>query len=146
VLDRAQTAAQEAGLALTPVDARDPEDIDKALAALAGIGAVQVAADGYFFIHRASLAEVALQRGLPSIFPQNEYAQVGGLLSYGDSLKEFHRRAASFVDRIFKGAKPAELPIEQPAKPSLAINRKTANALGLAIPAKLYAIADEVIE
>jgi putative ABC transport system substrate-binding protein len=146
VLARAQAAAQKAGLALTPVEARDPDDIDKALVATGGIGAVLVAADDYFFIHRTSVAEVMIQRRLPAIFPQSEYAQAGALMSLGDSLKAFYSRAAGFVDRIFKGAKPAELPIERPSKPSLAINRKTANALGLAIPQNLYAIADEVIE
>jgi putative ABC transport system substrate-binding protein len=146
ILGRAQAAAHKIGLAVAPIDARDLQDIDQAFAACAGqgIGAVIVAADGYFFLHRHSLADLALKSRLPSIFSQSEYAEAGGLLSYGDSLREFYRRAAGFVDRIFKGAKPGDLPIERPAKASLAINRRSANALRLTIPASLYASADEV--
>src|SRR5438094_7342637 len=83
---------------------------------------------------------------LPSIFPQREYAQAGGLMSYGENLSDFFRRAASFVDKIFKGAKPGDLPIEQPTRFNLVINRKTADALGVTIPPQLYIFADEVIE
>ena len=79
---------------------------------------------------------------MPSIYPQRDYVEAGGLMSYGESLKEFYRRAASFVDRIFKGARPGELPIEQVAS-QVVINRKTAAALGMAIP---DAFADEVIQ
>jgi putative tryptophan/tyrosine transport system substrate-binding protein len=80
------------------------------------------------------------------MFSQREYAEVGGLMSYGQGLAEFYRRAASYVDRIFKGAKPAELPIELPTKFDFVINRRTADALGITIPAPLYIFADEVIE
>jgi putative tryptophan/tyrosine transport system substrate-binding protein len=80
------------------------------------------------------------------MFPQRDYVEAGGLMSYGESLKEFYRRAASFVDKIFKGAKPADLPIEQPTRFNLVINRKTADTLGLTIPPQLYIFADEVIE
>ena len=83
---------------------------------------------------------------MASIFPLREFAAAGGLMSYGQSLEEFYRRAASFVDKIFKGAKPGDLPIEQPTRFDLVINRKTANAIGLTIPAQLYVFADEVIE
>jgi len=80
------------------------------------------------------------------MFVQREYVIAGGLMSYGENLKEFFRRAATFVDRIFKGAKPGDLPIEQPTQFKLAINRKTADALGITISSHLYIVADEVIE
>ncbi len=89
---------------------------------------------------------MALKTRLPSIFSQREYAEAGGLMSYGENLSEFFRRAASFVDKIFKGAKPADLPMEQPPRFNLVINRKTADALGVTIPPQLYIFADEVIE
>jgi ABC-type uncharacterized transport system substrate-binding protein len=92
------------------------------------------------------VAELALAARLPSIFSLPEYAEAGTLMSYGDSLKEFYRRAAAFVDRIIKGARPGDLPVEQPTKFNFAINRKTAEMLGIAIPAHLYIFADEVIE
>ena len=80
------------------------------------------------------------------MFAQREHVAAGGLMSYGESLFEFYRRAAFFVDRIFKGAKPGELPIEQPTRLQLVVNRKTADALGLKILQEVYALADEVIE
>jgi putative tryptophan/tyrosine transport system substrate-binding protein len=80
------------------------------------------------------------------MFALREYAEAGGLMSYGENVADFFRRAASFVDKIFKGAKPGDLPIEQPTKFNLVINRKTAGALGVAIPPQLYIFADEVIE
>ena len=95
---------------------------------------------------RWRIAELALRNRLPSIFSTREYAQAGGLMSYGENLSDFYRRAASFVDKIFKGAKPADLPIDQPTRFNLVINRKTADALGVTIPPQLYIFADEVIE
>jgi putative ABC transport system substrate-binding protein len=83
---------------------------------------------------------------IPTIYEVREFAIAGGLMSYGDSVREFFRRAATFVDKIFKGAKPSDLPIEQPTKFHLVINRKTADALGLTIAASLYMFANEVIE
>jgi len=80
------------------------------------------------------------------MFAQREYVQSGGLMSYGESLAEFFRRAATYVDKIFKGAKPADLPIEQPTLFKLVINRKTAEALGIALPQQLHMFADEVID
>jgi putative ABC transport system substrate-binding protein len=98
------------------------------------------------FTQRRQIADLALRNRLPSMFPQREFAEAGGLMSYGENLSQFFRRAASFVDKIFKGANPGDLPIEQPTRFNLVINRKTADALGVTIPAQLYIFADEVIE
>ncbi len=90
--------------------------------------------------------QLALRNRLPSMFSQREYTVAGGLMSYGENLSDFFYRAASFVDKIFKGAKPGDLPVEQPTRFHLVINRKTADALGLTIPPQLYIFADEAIE
>jgi ABC-type uncharacterized transport system substrate-binding protein len=148
VLSRAQAAARTAGLVVVPAEARNPAEIETAFAALAKerVGAVLVATDALFVSQRKRIAELALQSRLPSMFGQREFVEAGGLMSYGESLKEFNRRAAVFVDKIFKGAKPGELPIEQPTRFHLVINRKTADALGVTISPQLYILADEVIE
>src|SRR5207247_11390807 len=136
ILKSTQAAALAAGLALVPIDASDLQELDDAFAALARqpLQAVMVTPDPVFFRRPQRLAELALQHHLPTIFPQREYVDAGGLMSYGENLKEFYRRAASFVDKIFKGARPADLPIEHPTRLNLVINRKTADALGLTIP------------
>ena len=110
------------------------------------VDALIVSADSFFFMHRQRIAELALRNRLPSIFANREYAEAGGLMSYGDSIREFSRRAATFVDKIFKDAKPSDLPVEQPTQFHLVINRKTADALGISSPTSLYIFADEVIE
>ena len=104
--------------------------------------------NGYavFFGERRRIAELALAKRVATIFVQREYALVGGLMSYGENLADFFRRSASYVDKVLKGAKPGDLPVEQPTKFNLVISRKTAEALGLTIPAKLYIFADEVID
>jgi putative ABC transport system substrate-binding protein len=99
------------------------------------------AGDAVFFTQRRQITELALRNRLPSIFPQREYAQAGRLMSYGENLSDFFRRAASFVDKIFKGAKPGDLPIEQPTRFNLVINRKTADALGVTIPPQLRGVS-----
>ena len=143
-----EAAALKAGLSVIHVEARNPVDIDNAFAALTASGAqgVVAAGDPVFFNERDRLAELALRAHLPSMFSQREYVAAGGLMSYGENLSNFAYRAASFVDRIFKGAKPADLPIEQPTRFHLVVNGKTANALGLTIPPQLNMFADEVIE
>jgi putative ABC transport system substrate-binding protein len=148
VLKSTQNIARKAGLALVPMEAGNPQQIRKAFAAFAEerVQAVMVAADGVFFLQRQQLTELAIINRLPSMFSQREYAVAGGLMSYGENLSDFFRRAASFVDKIIKGAKPGDLPIEQPTKFNLVINRTTADALGLTIPPQLYIFADEVIE
>ena len=148
VIKSAQFAAEKVGLVVVPVEARSPEEIEDAFAAIAkqSIAAVVVGLDAAFFVHRQQLAQLALDNRLASMFPVRDYAAAGGLMSYGESLRDFYHRAASFVDKIFKGAKPSDLPIEQPTRFKLVINRKTADALGLTIPPQLYIFADEVIE
>jgi putative tryptophan/tyrosine transport system substrate-binding protein len=148
VLRSAQVSAKQAGLELVATEARTADELEASFATLRNerAGAVIVIADALFNSQRLRLAELALQERLPTMFAQREYALAGGLMSYGDNLFEFYRRAATFVDRIFKGAKPADLPIEQAALFKLVINRKTADALGVIIPPQLYVFADEVIE
>src|SRR5262249_6926690 len=98
------------------------------------------------FLHRKRLAEAALKHRLPGCYWTREYVDAGGLLTYSADTTEFRRRAATVVDKILKGAKPAELPVEQPTKFELVINLKTAKALGLTIPPAVLARADEVIQ
>jgi len=144
----AKNAAQKVGLTLVSVEARNPQEIEAAFASFVSerVQAFISAGDALFFAQRRQIAELALKSRLPSMFSQREYAAAGGLMSYGENLSEFFRRAASFVDKIFKGAKPGDLPMEQPTRFNLVINRKTADALGVAIPPQLYIFADEVIE
>ena len=102
--------------------------------------------DALFILHRARLADLAAKNRLPSMHGLRENVAAGGLMSYGPSLPDLLRRAATFVDKIFKGAKPADLPVEQPTKFELVINLKTAKALGLAIPQSVLVRVDQVIE
>lgn len=144
----AQNAAQKARLMVVPIEARDPQEIDNAFAAFGKerVQALIVAGDAVLFTQRRQIAKLALMNRLPSIFPKREYVEAGGLMSYGENLADFFRRAASFVDKIFKGANPGDLPIDQPTRFHLVVNRKTADAIGLVIPPPLYILADEVIE
>jgi putative ABC transport system substrate-binding protein len=148
VLKNAMTASQKAGMTLVSVEARNPEEVETAFAALRreNVGAILVVSDGFLLSQRQRIAQLALRERLPSMFQQREFAEVGGLMSYGESLFEFYRRAASYVDKIFKGAQPGDLPIEQPARFNLVINRNTADVLGITIPSQVYVFADEVIE
>jgi putative ABC transport system substrate-binding protein len=142
-----ETAAHSLGIALDIVEA-DENNLDSALAALAVQGAqgLVVTSDGVYVAERKALAEGAIKHRLPAIFAFRQQAQAGGLVAYAAKVADLSRRAAFFVDRILKGAKPADLPIEQPTMFELIINLKTANALGLTIPPSLLARADEVIE
>jgi putative ABC transport system substrate-binding protein len=148
ILKNAQNAAQKAGLSIVPMEARNPSEIEKAFSAFAEqrVLGVMLTGDAVFFGNRRRIAELALANRLATMFPQREYVEAGGLMSYGENLAEFFRRSASYVDKIFKGARPGDLPIEQPTRFNLVINRKTADALGVTIPAQLYIFADEVIE
>jgi putative ABC transport system substrate-binding protein len=148
VMKSVQMAAQNAGLSIVPVEAANTQEIGAAFATLTKerVGAVMTAPDAFFNSNLKLIAELAISNRMPSIYSQGEYTEAGGLMSYGESLREFLRRAASFVDKIFKGAKAADLPIEQPTKFTLVINRKTANTLGLTIPQQLLMFAERVIE
>src|SRR5258708_12899898 len=140
-------AAKKAGLLLVTVEARNPQETENAFAAFVThrVEAVIVASDAIFLQQRQRIAELALANRLPTMFPQGDYVEAGGLMSYGENFFDFFRRAASFVDKIFKGAKPGDLPIEQPTKFHLVINRKTADPLGVTISPHLYIFAATVI-
>jgi putative tryptophan/tyrosine transport system substrate-binding protein len=148
VLKKLQGAAQNAGLKIVPAEMQNSQDLASAFASLTNerVGAVLITGDALFFSQRSRIVEIALKARLPTMFSRREYVEAGGLISYGDSLADFYRRAAFYVDKIFKGAKPADLPIQQPTRFYTVINRKTANTLGLTIPLQLSVFADEVIE
>jgi putative ABC transport system substrate-binding protein len=141
-------AIRALGLQIEVVDAEAAEDFESAFARLSaqGVEGVVLLSDPALIKHRVRIAELALKTRLPTVFQRQENVEAGGLLSYGSILNDQVRQAAFFVDRILKGARPAELPVEQPTKFVLAINLKTAKALGLTIPPTLIARADEVIE
>jgi putative ABC transport system substrate-binding protein len=137
-----------AGLDLVPVEARVPQDIDEAFQVLARerVGAVEISSDRFFLTQQQRIADLALKYRLPSIFAERAYVEAGGLMSLGESLKDFYRHAAAFVDKIFKGARPGDLPIEQLSLFDLVINRKTAQELGVALPPRANLSAYEVID
>jgi putative ABC transport system substrate-binding protein len=109
-------------------------------------GALLILPDGIFVSQRRQIAELAVKRRLPSVYGMGEYAEAGGLMTYSASFLDMHRRAAAFVDKILKGAKPADLPVAQPTKFELVINVRTAKAIGLAIPPSLVQRADQIID
>jgi putative tryptophan/tyrosine transport system substrate-binding protein len=144
----AMAAAATLGIKPVLVDVRDADGLDAAFQVLAhaGVGLVFVLPDPLFVSERRRIAALAIEAHLPTLFALREHVQEGGLLSYGIDVSEGFRRVASFVDKILKGAKPGDLPIELPTKFELVINLKTAKALGITVPATLLARADEVIE
>jgi putative tryptophan/tyrosine transport system substrate-binding protein len=144
----AERAARSLGMQPQLLDVRRPEDLSRAFdtAAKEHAEALVVALDGLTQANLQPIAELATKHRLPSIFATKEYVDVGGLSSYGASDPHLYQRAAAYVDKIFKGEKPAELPVEQPTKFELAINVKAARALGLAIPPSFLLRADHVIE
>jgi putative ABC transport system substrate-binding protein len=143
-----QTAAPSFGVELRPVDVRDPHQIEGDIAAFAAAsnGALIVTQNALAIIHRKLIIALAARHRLPAIYAYSSFITDGGLISYGPDSMDGYRRAAGYVDRILKGAKPAELPVQAPVKYELAINLKTAKALGLDVPPTLLARADEVIE
>ena len=140
--------AQALGLTLVPVEARGLDALEQAFATMVRerAQALVMQGDAVLFNYRGQIAEMALRNRLPAASIQRELAEAGLLLTYGPNLQDQFRRSAAFVDKIFKGAKPADLPVEQPTKFELVINLKTAKALGIDIPPALLARADEVIE
>jgi putative ABC transport system substrate-binding protein len=147
VLSKMTTDAQSLGLSLHLLEAPAPSDFDAAFGAMAKgrVDALLVIADAMFFAQRRRLAELAAKNRLPTMFTFREYVDAGGLMSYGPSLVSQYRQAAVYVDKILRGATPAELPIEQPTKFELVINLRTSKMLGLTIPQSLLLRADEVI-
>jgi putative ABC transport system substrate-binding protein len=143
-----EAGARVLGVQLQLLEARDPAEIDQAFAAAIreGAGALVVFGDGGLLLHhRAHIAERAITHRLPSIFAQRQFVEAGGLMSYGPSDADQGARLAAYVDKILKGAKPGDLPIEQPTQFEFVINLKTAQALGLTIPPTLLFQATEVI-
>jgi putative ABC transport system substrate-binding protein len=143
-----QSAARSLRLQLQSVEVSRAGDFDRAFSALTTgrAEALIVAGSPLAFINRGQIASLAQKNRLPSMFAQREFVEVGGLIAYGPNLAEGWRRAAAYVDKILKGAKPADLPVEQPTKFELVINLKTAKALGLTIPQTLLQRADQVIQ
>ena len=144
----AEKAARSLGVQLKVVEASAPTALEGAFSAMHTdkVGAVLVVGGAGFYLSRTHIADLALRNRLPSVFQNREFVEAGGLLSYAPSTAGNYRRAAFFVDKILKGTKPAELPVEQPSKFELVINLKTAKALGLTIPPSLLQRADQVIE
>ena len=143
-----QAVAPYLRMEVTPIDVRDPAEMERAVAAFAGSpnGGLIVTANGAAVVHRSLIIAMAARHKLPTVYWQRHFVEAGGLISYGDDGTDQYRRAAEYVDRILKGEKPSDLPVQQPNKFELVINLKTAKALGLEIPPTLLARADEVIE
>jgi putative tryptophan/tyrosine transport system substrate-binding protein len=146
-LRETEAAARAMGLRLQLLEARGPDDLEGAFAAMTRerAGALFVPADIIFVRHAQRMAELAARHRLPAMFGFREHVEAGGLMSYAASFAVMFRRAATFVDKMLKGAKPADLPVEQPTKFELVINLKTAKALGISIPQSVLLRADEVI-
>ena len=146
-LGEIQAAARTLGLAVAASEIRRAEDIVSAFEALKGrADAIYVVADPLVFSNRARIHTLAMAARLPAIYNSREYVEMGGLMSYGPNFPDMFRRAADMVDKILRGVKPGDLPVEQPTQFDLVINLTTAKALGLEVPPTLLARADEVIE
>ena len=141
-------AARSLRVQLQAVPVRGPDDFEEAFAAInrEHVEALLIPVDGLFVLHRTRIVNLAAKNQLPTMYPQSGYVEAGGLIVYAPSLYNSFRRAAVYVDKIFKGAKPGDLPVEQPTKFELVINLRTAKALGLTIPQSLLLRADQVIE
>lgn len=141
-------AARAVGVQLQVLEAQGPNQFDNAFAAMARerAEALLVVVDPFFGFHRSRLSALAAKNRLPAMYGSREYPEAGGLMSYGADYRDTFHRSATYVDKILKGAKPADLPIEQPVKFELVINLKTAKLLGLTIPPSLLLRADQVIE
>ena len=143
-----EAAAQALGMTLQTLEVRDGEDVTRAFTAMARErpDALYVLEAPILYVHQTRIVDLAAASRLPTIFGVRQFVDAGGLLSYGVNVPDLHRRAASYVDKILKGTKPADLPVEQPTKFELVINLKTAEALGLTLPPALLFQADEVIK
>ena len=146
-LGEVQTAARMLGLELASFELQRAEDISPAFEVMKGrIDALYVTSEPMIHVNRARINTLALSARLPTVYAYREFVEAGSLMSYGPNFADLHRRAAEIVDKILRGAKPADIPVEQPTKFDLVINLTTAKALGLDVPPTLLARADEVIE
>jgi putative ABC transport system substrate-binding protein len=143
-----QSAAPSVGVEVSTINLRDAGEIERAVAAFARVsnGGLILTSSGLSVVHRERIIALAARHKLPTVYYRRYFVANGGLISYGFDIVNMHRRAAVYVDRILRGEKPADLPVQAPTKYELVINLKTAKALGLDIPASLLARADEVIE
>jgi ABC-type uncharacterized transport system substrate-binding protein len=148
LLQEVEIATRALGLQRRITEIRDPGEFDNAFAAIttAHLDAIFIPSDSMFYQHRVRLAQLAAKTRLPAMWGRREHAEAGGLMAYASDLNDLARRAATYVDKILKGAKPADLPVEQPTKFELIVNLKTAKTLGLTIPQTLLLQANEVIE
>jgi ABC-type uncharacterized transport system substrate-binding protein len=148
ILEQVGGAAFSSGIKVSSVEAASVPEIDAAFGAMTRTRAEAaiVAADPFFDVQRDRIARLAISSRLPTIYSNRELTEAGGLMSYGQNLADQYRRAAAYVDKILKGAKPSDLPVEQPLVLELVVNRRTAKALGLALPTELLLRADQVIE
>jgi len=146
-LGEVQAAAKTLGFQLQIVEARDPKDFEPAFSAMTekGAGALLVLSDAMLNAHRERIASLATESRLPSIYEFKESAEAGGLMSYGTNIVDVYRRVGKYVDRILKGAKPGELPVEQPLNFEFLINLKTAKQIGVTIPPNVLVRAQRVI-
>ena len=147
-LKEAFASAQALGVQLQVVEARGPANLDGAFLEISakGASALVVLTTPIFLLERQRIVDLAAKNRLPTVYATRNYVDAGGLMSYGPNFPDLHRRAATYVDKILKGAKPSDLPVEQPTKFALVINLKTAKTLGLTVPPTLLAQADDVIE
>jgi putative ABC transport system substrate-binding protein len=142
-----QAAAEKLGLNATTFEIRRSEDIGRTFEKIKGhFDAAYVPAEPLVNTNRRRIGSFALAAHLPTLFDASEYVEAGGLMSYGANFPDLYRRTADFVDKVLRGAKPAEMPVEQPTKFDLAVNLTTAEALGLSLPTTFLARADELIE
>ena len=143
-----QSVAPSLGMEVSPINTRDIGEIERAVADFArgSNGGLVIAGSGFAIIHRKPIVALAAQYKLPAVYPLRVFGTVGGLVSYGADPIDPHRRAAAYVDRILKGEKPADLPVQTPTKYELVINLKTAKVLGLSVPQSLLTTADQLIE
>jgi len=148
IVKSTQAAAQKLNIKVLPAEARTAQEIERAFSVMARehAGAVIVAIDAFFIQQGRQIADLAAKHRLPTMSGSREYVESGGLASYGQNLADNYRRAATYVDKILKGAKPGDLPVEQPTTFELFISRKAAKALGITIPQSILVRADKVIE
>jgi putative ABC transport system substrate-binding protein len=148
MMKEAETAAQTLGLQLRLVAVNGPDELDQAFSSIADIpaDALLIFPSPMLFTERKRIVDLAAKHRLPIIAMGKEFVQLGALLSYGADIIDFNRRSAVYIDKILRGARPADLPVEQPTKFELFLNLKTARELGLELPVTLLARADEVIE